>query len=484
MRSAASTTTTNSKRTALRLLGASALALTAATAGAQGNSPYSRYGLGDQLPNSHVINRGMGGVAAGDADAIDPSGQYNRNFYSHINFSNPASYSTFLAPPLRAAAGKKAQTGFGRVLLDVGVAVDSRTLREPSRADKFTSSEINISYIQVGIPIRKGWGLVLGLRPLTHIGYQVEASKRIPGVDSVFQEFQGSGGTFLPTIGTGVAIGSLSIGANVGYLFGNRETTNTEYFENDSVIYHQSLYRTRTSYGKLFFNFGAQYQIDLGKKADARRVALKKPAHNQYIRLGVSGNIRHKLNASQDVTIGTFLLDPNTTLTDTVFKSTNQKGEVIYPSSYTFGFMTGGTNNNSGFWQAGLDVVRSNWDEYRFFGQQDAVKSNTIVRVGGQMLPNPTSESFFGRIVYRAGLAIGDDYITASGRMPYWNATAGLGLPLGHRNPQYRNQQTMVNLAFEFQNRGNNNNALKENNFRLSIGLNLSDVWFLKRKYD
>jgi hypothetical protein len=439
-------------------------------AAAQGNSPYSRYGLGDQLSNSHVINRGMGGVSAGDADALDPTGQFNHNFYSHINFNNPASFSTFLAPPQKT--GQKTKTGFGRVLLDVGVAIDNRTLREPGRADKFSSSEINISYIQIGIPIRKGWGFVFGLRPISRIGYQVQDSRRLAGIDTTYTEYQGTGGTYLPTIGTGVAIGNFSIGANLGYLFGNRDVSTTRFFENDTVNYYHALYRTQTSYGKVFFNFGAQYQISLNK------------ARNQYLRLGVAGNIRHKLNARQDVTIGTFTIDPNQTLTDTVFKTRDVKGEIIYPSSYTFGFMTGGTIKSGGFWQAGLDVVRNNWDEYRNYGQKDSVKSNTLFRLGGQFLPDPTSRSLLGRIVYRGGLSLGDDYITASGRMPYWNATAGIGLPLGHRNPQYRNQQTMVNLAFEYQNRGNNNNLLKENNFRLSIGLNLSDVWFLKRKYD
>ncbi|HMR82194.1 MAG TPA: hypothetical protein PKE30_03645, partial [Niabella sp.] len=33
-------------------------------ASAQDNSPYSRYGLGNQTPTTNVTNRGMGGVAA------------------------------------------------------------------------------------------------------------------------------------------------------------------------------------------------------------------------------------------------------------------------------------------------------------------------------------------------------------------------------------------------------------------------------------
>jgi hypothetical protein len=50
---------------------------------AQGNSPYSRYGLGDAVPNTNILNRGMGGIQAGYSDFLS------------INFNNPASYSQF-----------------------------------------------------------------------------------------------------------------------------------------------------------------------------------------------------------------------------------------------------------------------------------------------------------------------------------------------------------------------------------------------------
>ena len=48
---------------------------------AQENSPYSRYGLGDIVPKTNIVSRGMGGISAGYSD------------YQSINFINPASYS-------------------------------------------------------------------------------------------------------------------------------------------------------------------------------------------------------------------------------------------------------------------------------------------------------------------------------------------------------------------------------------------------------
>src|SRR5215208_5078316 len=79
---------------------------------AQDNSPYSRYGLGDLAPTSNITTRGMGGISAGYADIIS------------INFNNPASYSQFQT--FLEQRSKKLQSG--RVILDVGVNFDNRTL--------------------------------------------------------------------------------------------------------------------------------------------------------------------------------------------------------------------------------------------------------------------------------------------------------------------------------------------------------------------
>jgi hypothetical protein len=46
------------------------------------------------------------------------------------------------------------------------------------------------------------------------------------------------------------------------------------------------------------------------------------------------------------------------------------------------------------------------------------------------------------------------------------------------------NQFNAINLSFEFLKRGNSDNALKENMFRFSLGFNLTDLWFVKKKYE
>src|SRR5262245_34291234 len=110
---------------------------------AQENSPYSRYGLGDIAPSANIENRGMGGLSAAYASPLS------------INFTNPASYSQFLSF-IEERSKKQAS---GRVLFDVGINYTSHTLREGNSPEKSNSSDILFSYLQVGVPVKKNWGL-------------------------------------------------------------------------------------------------------------------------------------------------------------------------------------------------------------------------------------------------------------------------------------------------------------------------------------
>src|SRR5438045_232532 len=176
---------------------------------AQDNSPYSRYGLGDLTPSTNIVNRGMGSFSAGYADPLS------------VNFNNPASYSAFLS----YLEQRSKKTASGRVLFDVGMNFDNHTLREGNAAEKFTSSNALFSYMQLGVPIKKNWGLNFGLRQLSRVSYKINRIERLydpvtgNSIDSALTEFAGDGGAFLATTGTGFAIKNFSVGVNFGYLF-------------------------------------------------------------------------------------------------------------------------------------------------------------------------------------------------------------------------------------------------------------------------
>jgi hypothetical protein len=404
------------------------------------NSPYSRYGLGDQLPAQNIMSRGIGGVAAGYADVIS------------VNFLNPASYSRLK-----------------RATFDFGVELDSRTLKVIDPPRKFSSTSPTISYIQLGVPLStsRNWGMNIGLRPVTRINYKLERNEKPSNLpDSINTLFEGSGGSYEVYTGTGFSIKNLSLGFNVGYLFGSKDYSTKRFVVSDSVFYYPSQHSTNTSFGGLFVNGGLQYTIRVNKK--------------NMIRLGAYGSLKRKLNASRDETIETFEQDVSGNLdTIDIIKRNNISGKVVYPASYGAGLMFYGGDK----WLLGADFSTTKWSDFRFFEEVDRVQDSWKFHVGGQILPNATSsKSYWGRVTYRAGLSYGRDYVKVDEDLPTWGISMGLGLPM--RPPSYTNQYSIINTSVEFGQRGNNSNPIRENFFRLSIGLTLSDIWFIKRKYD
>lgn len=449
-------------RILLMALGTQLLAL--APLNAQDNSPYSRYGLGDITPSTNIVTRGMGSFSAAYADPFS------------VNFNNPASYSAFIS--YQEERSKKYASG--RVLLDAALNFDNHTLREGTSATKFTSSNALFSYLQIGVPLRKNWGFNFGLRQLTRISYKISEVERLydpvtgQSIDSAVTEFAGDGGVFLGSLGTGFAIKNLSVGLNFGYLFGKKAYSTKRGFINDTVEYNASNFNTQTSFGNIYANAGVQYKIDLSRKL--------------LLHLGVYGNLKQNIGATQDILRETYVgtLAGGTQL-DSVFQQKNVKGTIVYPGGYGAGFVIEKKldiqNNKYGSWLVGLDFAQSNWKDYRFYGVQDSVQNNWQLKMGGEVRPEP-KHSYFSNVTYRAGLMFGQDYIHVIDKLPTWGLSLGVGLPLANYNQLARTQASIINLSLEFLRRGNNNNLLKDNYFRLSVGLSFSDLWFIKRKYE
>src|ERR1700712_5694767 len=91
----------------------------------QENSPYSRYGLGDVVPKSNIVSRGMGGVSAGFSD------------YQSVNFTNPASYANLKS-----------------TIFEFAAEADRRTLKSINPPSRFAATNAVISYIQLGFPVK------------------------------------------------------------------------------------------------------------------------------------------------------------------------------------------------------------------------------------------------------------------------------------------------------------------------------------------
>jgi hypothetical protein len=407
------------------------------------NSPYSRYGLGDQLPSKNIISRGMGGVSSAYADVIS------------VNFQNPSSYARLK-----------------RATFDFGVEVDSRTLKSINPPRKFSSTSPIISYIQLGFPLstKKNWGMNIGLRPVTRINYSVERQEKFSDsqYDSLNTLFEGSGGTYEVYTGTGFSIKNLSVGFNVGYLFGSKDYSTKKYVLTDSSEFlYPSMHTNNTNLGGVFVNGGLQYTIKVGK-AD-------------MLRLGAFGSLKRHFKARNEETVQTFQENATTGEIDSidVISKVSQTGKITYPGTFGVGLMY----YKGDKWLLGADFTQTKWNDYRYFGAVDSVQDAWTFHVGGQILPSVTNaKSYWSRVTYRAGLWYGKDYVRVTDDLPTWGVSVGFGFPM--RPPSYSNQYSIINTAFEFGQRGNNSNVIRENFFKISVGLTLSDIWFIKRKYE
>lgn len=444
---------------------------------AQDNSPYSRYGIGDLVPGTNMTLRGLGGISAGYNDILS------------VNFNNPASYSSFFS--IQEAKTKKLSSG--RAVLDIGLNAESRTLRESSTNAKFVASNALFSYVQIGVPVRKNLGVSFGLRPVSRISYNMFRNERLKDpltglpIDSANTTFTGDGGSYLVTLGAGVAVFSkvytdekrkgleekLSIGFNAGYLFGKKDYSTRRTLVNDSVEYYAANYETKTTFGNIYLNAGIQYSRPLKNKT--------------VLTIGAYGTLGQKLKARQDLIRETFVFDAtlgNVRL-DSVSDQKDLPGKIELPASFTIGFVLqkfAVINKESG-WLFGVDFNMQNWDNYRYYGQKDSLKNKWEIRAGGEFRPVP-KRNYFSNVTYRLGFFGGPDYIRLGNqKFGQFGGSFGLGLPI-RISRQAPNQNTNINLAFEYSKRGNNNNVLRENMFRFSLGFSLSDIWFIKRKYD
>jgi hypothetical protein len=451
--------TTNHKRFLLSI----AIVATSVLALAQDNSPYSRYGLGDFIPSQHIIARGMGGASVAYVDA------------QSINFTNPATYAD-----LRI------------VTFDFAATIDSRTLKSLLPENKFNTGNFRPAYVAVGIPLslvfdKKKWakntGLAFGLRPLSNISYGIFESKRIPGIDSATTFYEGSGGLNQAFVGMGKKWygkkSTFSIGFNTGYTFGRKETSTRVNLENDTVLYYKSNSSTRTSFGNYFLNSGIQFETEIGK--------------NDVLRFGLTGTLKTKLKGKQDVVRETFGYDPNsgnTVTIDSVYRVNDIRGNIDLPASYNIGVMYHKTvddrfKNKLDKFMLSAEYETTQWSDYRFYNQADKVVNSWQLKLGAQLTIDPAEpRGYWNKVAFRTGIAVGKDYINADGKeLKTFGVTFGAGLPV-KKYRSYDNQFTTINTSFEFGKRGSNNNNITENYFRLNFGLCLSDVWFVKRKYD
>jgi hypothetical protein len=399
------------------------------------SSPYSRFGIGDLLTNTGVYNMAMGGISYG---------VYSPYF---VNTANPASYAAFDSLSF---------------IFDVSAHSKQSNLitTNLSQSANYTS----LGNLLFGFPVNGWWKSSFGLLPYSMVGYNMIDSRVDENVGRVDFLYQGNGGINKAYIGNSFSLTkNLSLGFNLSYLFGTISKSSADEFPdsafkiNYKILNTAQVHDVNMDYG-LFYHKqlknGLQYNAGLVFSNSANISTTEK-------RLGY---LYFKSSTGVDIT------------RDTIVNQDAVKGNIKLPTNLGFGFSLGKTDK----WLAGADVQWQQWEKYSYFGINDSLKNLMRISLGGSYTPSfSTVSGYWQRITYRGGLRYTNSYLELRGeRINEFGISIGIGLPL----PRTR---STINLAVEFGTRGTtNNNLIKDNFVKFTLGLSIFERWFIVRKYD
>jgi hypothetical protein len=430
---------------------------------AASSSPYSTTGIGEEGGLQIAQFGALGGVSSIGFDS------------TLINSYNPSTYS-LLSP--------------GQPLFSVGLSTKLSTFS--SSSGSFKGKTTGVSDISMAIPFGKRFGIGLGLKPFSRKGYNLN-QRSYAYNDSTTIGYKGYGSTSLLFLGVSYAIirndrSLLSVGMNLGYLFGSVTNERTSVFDASSPAggVDQSTFRMKSFY----YSFGASYQRALG--FDKTKQLYLSAVYTPQLQL--NGNLDYGLYYATDV------VNQNS-YTDTVYSIINNKGKITYPSKQTFGvgYSFGPKSSKLGEtmkYQLGLfaELDLMQWKSYaeKFDNHTSSTFSNTFTsKIGIQFVPSTdvTKKSkgikYFSKIKYRIGGQYGLLPNTVNNRqLKTSSVTAGFGFPfLTHKT------NSSLNISFQYGSNGTGNAAdLKENFYSISLGIIIApssyEKWFKKYKLD
>ncbi|QBQ40049.1 hypothetical protein [Sphingobacterium psychroaquaticum] len=433
---------TFSKIASQLLLGLSLLSVQQAYAQkSTSHSPYSQFGLGQMREDLLPQTRAMGGVS---------TGVRYLNGLPTLNLSNPASYSAM-----------------NRTIMEAGLYGNLTQLSKNESSDN--TADFAFSHIAIGIPLNKFGGLAFGLLPFSDVGYSATSTQSIDTLN-YRTLIEGQGGVNKAFLGYGVSpIKGLSIGANVGFLFGNLYDITKVEFPNALGAYQTQQKTTRNIRGASF-DYGVQYSKSLGRKYN--------------LTVGYSGSLDNQITAKTNrmVTISepSFEEDYEAPPLDTtsIYQVGNRK--LNLPLKHNFGVTLSKGYN----WMVGADFKYADWSKYQVRDGENKLGKSYGFAVGGQIKPDPTSVRYLNQVDYRLGFRYNQTPVVfRNQQINDMAVTIGLGLPLPESN--FGRTFSQVNISAEFGQQGTlKNNLVRERYININLGFTINDSWFIRRSLD
>lgn len=390
-------------------------------AGAQTNSPYSKFGYGLLNDNATAAQRQMGGIG------------YGMNSGRQINVMNPASY---------AAADTLT------FLFDMGV--DFSAIKSEENGAKDTQYGGGLDYITMQVPIGKRMGASLGLVPFSSVGYAF-GSEIANGLNS----HQGQGGINQLYLGYAARLfKGFSLGANFSYMFGT--TVNDVTVTTDAGS--SSLFEQVMQVRDWRIQIGAQYSLDINEDNRITAGLVYSPGKTL---LGKAWVIKYDINADEKPdTIATAKLKHHASLPDTWGAGLSYRWQKRLMVGADFTYQP---------WAKEKTLQLPNFESTSFADRWQ-------VSVGGEFTPSLRG-SFLSRVTYRVGGFFNHDYM-----MVRDNNVREYGISMGFGIPAMASK-TQINIGFEYRHRqAHPNPLLKENYFNIRLGINFNELWFFQNK--
>ncbi|MCF6366432.1 MAG: hypothetical protein L3J35_09560 [Bacteroidales bacterium] len=397
------------------------------------SSPYSRYGIGEIANQSLGRSIGMGGIS------------YGLRLPFEININNPASY-----------------TAIPQNIFLFQVGIKSQRTDYATENSKITNYDFGLSSLNAAFKANKYWGVSFGLTPVSNVGYNIQTQDSVT-LDDYTSKFEnhyiGNGGISQVYFGNSLKYKSLSVGFNASYYFGTL-SKRIESLMTD-VNYISSLLDVEDVKIKDFrFKYGIQYSDSLFKKYN----------------FTIGGFFENKTDLKAEIfkySNRTLTIGGITSISDTILNDTISSGQIGLPMSYGAGF----TFISKQF-IIGFDYAVSQWEDILMFGEnQTGLTNSSKFSFGVEYTNDYTSKQYFKTINYRLG-----GYYRNSNLFINNTQIKDLGINFGIGIPTKIG--TKVNIAFGVGQRGTTeNNLIKETYYNINLNFNMSDRWFVRRKF-
>lgn len=419
------------------------------------NSPYTRFGLGEQLPMVSTPYIGLGGANVAIAD------------FKYINFANPATYSN---------------TKQYTPVFDAGVMGKVSFLR--ADGSKYNQTTVALRDFALLLPISKRTGFTFGLIPYSTTGYDVNEYDPNSG-DTITYTYSGTGSINRLFFGLGQQIFNrgdsvkLSLGVNASFLFGTLQRDRLIEFQDPTFM------NTHLRNKLLIRGFSMDYGVHYFEKIN----------EDFSYQIGVTANLGNKVNAYQDFFAYTYELGSieEEIISDTTDYYEDNKGFVKLPKSLAFG--TAVTFKK----RVTLSAQYEMSDHQQYYEYFDSTETyyNELAQMrkfsfGVKIMPKSgmdlKSVNALQLTSYQFGFNYGySPYMVNDVHLKQYGIAFGISMPMLSSG-----SSSTLNLGFELGRLGtttNDSGLIEETYFKFNLGLSLMshnrfDKWFWKRLYD